>query len=347
LRCGTQEAAPCIYIPISQTLTTHMFIDHVKIYVKAGDGGDGCLSFHHDRFHRHPVPDGGHGGKGGDVIMRADGNVTTLLDFHYQQHIAAERGGHGGSNNKKGRSGQDLIVRVPCGTILYDAKDNLIMRDLVDIGDEVVVAKGGFGGRGNSGGKLATKGRQGEPRELALELKLIADVGIVGYPNAGKSTLLSKISSARPKIAGYPFTTKEPVLGVVKLYADGSPFVVADIPGLIEGAHAGKGLGDKFLRHVERTRILIHLVDISALEGRDPYIDYAKVNEELRLYSKELSKRPQILALNKTDLPTSKDNIKAFRSRVRKKAYPISALNGDGLGELLKEVYKKLKGLER
>jgi GTP-binding protein len=222
-----------------------------------------------------------------------------------------------------------------------------MVTDLLNPGDEVVVARGGEGGRGNAGGKVATKGKRGESREIILELKLIADVGIVGYPNAGKSTLLSKISSARPKIADYPFTTREPVLGVVKPYEDGPAFVVADIPGLIEGAHAGRGLGDKFLRHIERTRVLIHLVDISGMEGRDPCSDYAKVNRELALYSKELARKPQLVALNKIDLPPARENTKVFRARVKKKVFPISALTGDGLASLVKAVYEKLRSLTR
>ncbi len=324
-----------------------MFIDQVKIYVKAGDGGDGCASLHKDRFHRYPVPDGGPGGKGGDVIIRTDENVSTLLDLHFQQHPTAERGGHGSSNNKKGRSGKDLIVHVPRGTVVRDARDGSPLRDLVDNDDEAVVARGGEGGRGNTGGKEATEGEKGESREILLELKLIADVGIVGYPNAGKSTLLSTISSARPKIADYPFTTKEPVLGVVRVYEDSPPIVVADIPGLIEGAHAGKGLGDTFLRHIERTRLLVHLVDISGREGRDPYSDFSKVNRELTLYSKELAKRTQVVALNKIDLLPSEERIREFRAKSRKKVFPVSAQTGEGIERLLRAVYKKLTHITR
>ena len=319
-----------------------MFPDYARIRLKAGGGGDGCSSIYRDKYNRRGTPDGGPGGKGGDVIIRADSNIHTLLDFNYRRHITAERGAHGGSNNKKGRSGSDLTVLVPPGTIIRSAADNLVLRDLVRQGDEVVIVKGGWPGRGNSGGREATRGAPGEEREVILELKLIADVGIVGYPNSGKSTLISKISSARPKIADYPFTTKEPVLGVVKLYDDAS-FVVADIPGLIEGAHHGRGLGDRFLRHIERTRALIHLVDISGQEGRTPWDDYSVVVKELKLYSRELAGRPQIIALNKTDLPGSTENIKAFRRHTRKKTYDISALTGDGVKKMLNEVYKLLK----
>ncbi len=319
-----------------------MFIDQARIYIKAGDGGDGCSSIYRDKYNRRGRFDGGPGGIGGRVILKADCNIQTLLDFQYHKHLAAERGGHGGSNNKKGRSGGDLIVLVPPGTIIRDANEGLVLRDLVKPGDEVIIAKGGMGGRGNAGGREATAGKPGEEREVLLELKLIADVGIIGYPNAGKSTLISKISSARPKIANYPFTTKEPVLGVVKPH-EGVSFVVADIPGLIEGAHHGRGLGDKFLRHIERTRVLIHLVDISGQEGRSPWSDYAAVGGELKLYSKELAKRPQVIALNKIDLPGSRENITAFRKKTRKKAFPVSALTGDGVKRLLNEVYKLLK----
>ena len=320
-----------------------MFIDDLKVYVKAGGGGDGCSSLNKDRYHKYGVPDGGPGGKGGDIKLRADENIATLLDFQFRQHFEGERGGHGGSNNKKGRSGEDMVLLVPPGTVIRDAIEGFVLRDLTKAGEEVIVARGGRGGNGNSGGRIARKGSPGEAKELRLELKVIADVGIVGYPNSGKSTLLSRISSARPKIANYPFTTKEPCLGVVKLYEDSSPFVVADIPGLIENAHKGRGLGDKFLRHIERTRILVHLIDISGFEGRDPYKDYLNINKELQSYSKELAAKTQIIALNKIDIAGSKDNITPFRKKAKKKVYSISALTGEGVSELLREVYKKLK----
>ncbi len=320
-----------------------MFIDDLKIHVKAGKGGDGCSSLNKDRYHKYGVPDGGPGGKGGDIKFRADGNIATLLDFQFRQHFEGERGGHGSSNNKKGRSGEDMVLLVPPGTVIRDTREGFVLRDLTKAGDEVVVARGGRGGNGNSGGRMARKGSPGEARELRLELKVIADVGIVGYPNCGKSTLLSRISSARPKIANYPFTTKEPCLGVVKLYEDSAPFVVADIPGLIENAHKGRGLGDKFLRHIERTRILVHLVDISGFEGREPYKDYLDINKELKSYSRLLAGKTQIIALNKIDMAGAKKNIAAFKGRVKKRIYPISALTGEGVGELLKGVYEKLK----
>jgi len=322
-----------------------MFIDEARIHVKAGDGGDGCSSLYRDRVNRIGSPDGGPGGGGGDVIFEADSNAHTLLDFQYRRHFKADSGSNGSSNHKKGARGSPLHIKVPPGTLIKDDSTGLVLRDLTKPGDSVVIARGGEGGRGNSRGREATKGAAGEEKVIRLELKLLADAGIIGYPNAGKSTLISKISSARPKIANYPFTTKEPVLGVVKLY-DGEAIVVTDIPGLIEDAHKGKGLGHKFLRHVERTKILLHLVDIAACDGREPYSDYVNLNKELKLYSKELSAKPQIVALNKIDCPETAKNVKIFKKRLRgKKVFAISALTGEGVEELLKEARKKLKSL--
>ncbi|MDP2913258.1 MAG: GTPase ObgE [Candidatus Omnitrophota bacterium] len=322
-----------------------MFIDVSKIYVKAGDGGKGCHSFYRDKWNRVGSPDGGPGGDGGAVIIEADFNIHTLLDFQYRQHHKAESGTHGSSNHKKGREGIDLRIKVPPGTLIKDANTGMILRDLVKPGDLVTIAKGGGGGRGNSRGRDAECGAPGEEKKLILELKLIADAGIIGYPNVGKSTLISKISSARPKIANYPFTTKEPALGVVN-FSEGRTMVVADIPGLIEGAHAGRGLGHEFLRHVERTKILIHIVDCSASEGRVPHSDYVNLNNELKLYSKELAKKPQVIALNKMDCPHAKANLKGFKKCLKgKKIFPISAVTGEGIKELLDAVYKKVKGL--
>jgi GTP-binding protein len=324
-----------------------VFVDEAKVYVKAGDGGDGCNSMYRDRSNRYGRPDGGPGGNGADAVFEADQNIHTLLDFQYRQHFQAESGGHGSSNHKKGRCGQALHIKVPPGTIIKDAQTGLVMRELVHPGDHVIIARGGAGGHGNSRHRAAQAGAIGEEKTVILELKLIADVGIVGYPNAGKSTLISRISSARPKIAGYPFTTKEPVLGVVKIH-DGVNIVVAEIPGLIEGAHLGKGLGDRFLRHVERTKVLIHLVDIAACDCRDPYKDYIKLNKELRLYSRELIKKTQVIALNKSDLEQSKDNIKKFRKHMRGvRVFPISGVTGDGIKELLAAVYKKVGGKKK
>jgi GTP-binding protein len=324
-----------------------VFVDEAKVYVKAGDGGDGCNSMYRDRFHRYGRPDGGHGGNGADVMFEADQNIHTLLDFQYRQHFQAESGNHGSSNHKKGRCGEALRVKVPPGTIIKDAPSGLVLRELVSPGDHVIIAKGGAGGHGNSKQRAAQPGLPGEEKTVLLELKLIADVGIVGYPNAGKSTLISSVSSARPKIANYPFTTKEPVLGVVRIH-EGVNLVVAEIPGLIEGAHLGKGLGDRFLKHIERTKVLIHLVDIAACDCRDPYKDYTKLNKELKLYSKELMKKPQVIALNKCDLEQSKENIKKFRKHMRGvKTFPISAATGEGVKELMAAVYKKVSALKK
>ena len=324
-----------------------MFVDQAKILIKAGDGGNGCNSMYRDRYHRYGRPDGGEGGKGGDVVFEADANIHTLLDFQYRQHFTAQSGGHGSSNHKKGRYGEDLLIKIPPGTIIKDAGNGLVLRELIGRVDRVIIAKGGHGGRGNSKHLQAMPGLPGDEKLVVLELKLIADVGIVGYPNAGKSTLISRISSARPRIADYPFTTKEPVLGVVKINKEAS-LVVAEIPGLIEGAHLGKGLGDRFLRHIERTKVLIHLVDISAYEGRDPYKDYINLNKELRLYSKELIKKEQFIALNKSDLESAAGNIKKFKKHIRgKKIFPISAVTGAGVKELLSAAYKEVRKKEQ
>ncbi len=323
-----------------------MFIDEAKIYVKAGNGGDGCHSFYRDRWNIAGSPDGGPGGDGGNVVFKVDENVQTLLDFQYRQHHEAERGYHASSNHKKGHRGQDLVIKVPPGTLIKDAATGLILRDLLKVGDSVIIAKGGKGGKGNSKNYDRDYGAPGEEKKVILELKIMADVGIVGFPNAGKSTLISIISSAHPKIANYPFTTKEPVLGVVKMYEEAS-MVVAEIPGIIEGAHEGRGLGDKFLKHVERTKVLIHLVDISGYEGRDPYQDHKKLNHELKAYSKELAKKPQIIALNKMDVTGAKEHLKKFKKRFgRTRVYPISAVTKEGVPALLEAVYKKVKSLK-
>ena len=318
-----------------------MFIDHAGINLKAGDGGDGCHSFSKGKFQRYKRPDGGDGGKGGDIIIKADNNVQTLVDFYYRKHFKAESGSNASSNHKKGAEGKDLLVRVPLGTIIRDRDEDITYCDLDEVGRSVVIVKGGEGGRGNSRFREATPGKDGEEKNITLELKLVADVGIIGYPNVGKSSLVSRISKAKVKVANYPFTTKTPTLGMVKLGPERS-FVICDIPGLIKGAHAGKGLGDDFLRHVERTRILIHMVDMAAVEAREPALDLASINKELGLYNAELLKRPQIIAANKMDLPSALENLKDFKKKVRKKIYPISCATGEGIKELLEAVYKKL-----
>lgn len=317
-----------------------MFIDQAKIFVRGGHGGKGCQSFYRDKYTRRGIPDGGDGGKGSDIIIKADRNLYTLLDFRYNRHFYGINGGHGSGKHKKGKDAANIIIRVPVGTTVKDIKTDCTLRDLDKDREEVTVAYGGKGGLGNRHRKEASDGEPGEEKELLLDLKLIAEVGIVGFPNAGKSTLVSNISNAHPKIAAYPFTTKSPVLGVVGCLD--RAFIVADIPGLIEGSSRGRGLGDKFLRHVERTKIIIHLVDISGCEGRNPVEDYRIVNKELRNYSEGLYRKPQLIAANKMDLAGADSNLKRFMKAVKKRVYPISALKKEGLEELIEAIAEKL-----
>ncbi|MDI6758990.1 MAG: GTPase ObgE [Candidatus Omnitrophota bacterium] len=335
-----------------------MFIDQAKIYVKAGNGGKGCCSFYRDKYTRYGIPNGGDGGRGSDIIIKADRNLKTLLDFQYNRIFRGLGGAHGSSNTKRGKNAESLIIRVPVGTVIRDLKTDCVLRDLDKDGEQVLVACAGKGGLGNKHFRLepgvsssmgrerrrycdeAMPGEAGEEKDLLLDLKLIADIGVVGFPNAGKSTLISNISNAHPKIANYPFTTKSPVLGVVN-YKDKS-FVIADIPGLIEGSSKGKGLGDKFLRHIERTKFLIHLIDMSSSEGRDALLDYKTINEELKKYDEGVYKKPQIIAANKMDLESAALNLKRFRKHIKKKIYPISALKKEGLEELIEAAAEKL-----
>ena len=317
-----------------------MFIDSAKIELRAGSGGKGCKSLYRDKYQRQGKADGGDGGKGADIIFRADHNLLTLLDFQHHRHFFGVHGGHGSSNHKKGRTAEDVIVRVPVGTIIQDAATGMVLRDLNEDGQEVTVAKGGKGGIGNWHRKEATPGEPGEQRTVILDLKLLADVGVIGFPNAGKSTLITAISNARPKIAAYPFTTMGPVLGVVD--ATHRQFVIADLPGLIEGASEGRGLGDKFLKHVERTKLLIHVVDMAGFEGRDPLDDYKKINLELKNYSKDVYKKPQVICANKMDIAGAGENLKKFKRSVKKPIYAVSALEKENLGELIDAVAKKL-----
>ncbi len=317
-----------------------MFIDSAKIYVKAGSGGKGCRSFYRDKYNRRGIPDGGDAGSGSDIIIKADRNLYTLLDFQYQRHFYGSNGGHGSGNNKKGKDAPEVIIRVPLGTVIRDVKTNCLLRDLQKDLEEVIVAHGGKGGLGNQHRLEPTPAEPGEEKELLLDLKFIAEVGVVGFPNAGKSTLISNISNAHPKIAAYPFTTKSPVLGVVK--SRERNFVIADIPGLISGSSRGRGLGDRFLRHIERTKILLHLVDMSGFEGRDPIEDYKTINEELKNYSKEVYKKTQLIAANKMDLEGASNNLGRFKKAVKKKVYPISALKKEGLEELIEAVGEEL-----
>jgi GTPase len=333
-----------------------MFIDRAKVYVKSGDGGNGSVSFRREKYVPLGGPDGGDAGKGGDVILEVDPNMTTLLDFTYNKKYIAEKGVNGSGSNCSGRSGENLHIKVPIGTIVRDVETNKIMADLSHIGDEFVVVKGGKGGKGNA--RFATSTRQapnfaepgmpGEERNIELELKLLADVGLVGFPNVGKSTLLSVVSKARPKIANYHFTTLKPNLGVVDVPGVTS-FVMADIPGIIEGAAEGVGLGLDFLKHIERTRVLIHIVDISGVEGRDPFEDFLKINDELKKYSVKLWDRPQIVAANKSDMLFDDEAFVNFENKVKElgydKVFKISAATNSGVSELLKEAARVLSNI--
>ena len=332
-----------------------MFIDRAKVHIKAGDGGNGKVSFHREKYVSAGGPDGGDGGKGGDVVFIADEGLRTLIDFKYKRKYEAEPGEHGGAGNCSGKSGKELVIKVPPGTIVKDETTGRILADIKKLGERVIIAKGGKGGAGNQHFATPTRqvpsfakpGNPGEEYQVELEMKLIADVGLVGYPNAGKSTILSVVSAATPKIADYPFTTLEPNLGVVSL-DKGNSFVLADIPGLIEGAHEGVGLGFEFLRHVERTRLLIHVVDMAAVDGRDPLSDFETINEELRKYNPKLAERPQVIAANKLDLPEGKENLESFQKAVEVKGYkvfPISAATNAGIKELMFSVAAQLSEL--
>lgn len=324
------------------------FIDEAKISVKAGDGGNGCISFRHEKYIPKGGPDGGNGARGGSIIIRADRQLNTLLDFKYKRSYRAERGENGRGKDQGGKSGKDEVVKVPCGTLVRDALKGKIIVDLVHNGDEFIIAHGGKGGRGNGefatptnqAPRFAEPGTPGEERELVLELKLLADVGLVGFPNAGKSTLISVVSAAKPKIADYPFTTLAPNLGLVR-YAEGNSFVIADIPGLIEGAHEGKGLGIQFIRHIERTRVLVFLIESIS---EDPKKDFQILLNELTSYKPTIAKKKKIVALTKMDIVDEADkkkleNIKFGRGVV---TIPISAVSGEGLRELLDEMWKVL-----
>ncbi|MFO7263023.1 MAG: GTPase ObgE [Bacillaceae bacterium G1] len=329
-----------------------MFVDTARIYVKAGDGGNGAIAFRREKHVPRGGPAGGDGGRGGDVVVVADEGLRTLMDFRYQRHFKAERGENGRGKNQNGADGEDLIIRVPVGTLIYD-EDGRLLADLTTHQQRVVVAKGGRGGRGNTrfasaknpAPYISENGEPGEERWLQLELKLLADVGLIGFPSVGKSTLLASVSAARPKIADYHFTTLSPNLGVVDV-GDGRSFVLADLPGLIEGAHQGVGLGHEFLRHAERTRCLIHVIDMAAIEGRDPVNDYHLINRELALYSPALARRPQVVAANKMDLPDAARNLERFRREVPDvPVFPISAATGEGVRALMLAVAEMLERL--
>ncbi len=332
-----------------------MFVDQAEIEIRAGDGGDGAVHFRREKFVPRGGPDGGDGGDGGDVILVADPDLHTLLDFKYESVFAAESGVDGAGKTCDGKNGADCIVRVPPGTMVYDEASGQQVADLVVAGDRLIAACGGEGGRGNTAFATAThqtprfaeQGLPGESCRLRLELRIIADVGVIGFPNAGKSTLISHLSAAQPKIASYPFTTLQPQLGVVRL-GDERQFVIADMPGLIEGAHTGRGLGDRFLRHIRRTRLLLHMLDVAAVDQRDPLEDYENLNAELTAYDEQVGALPQLVALNKIDLPDSEVFLpicQEYFAERRIPVYAISAVTGAGLTQLVGAVAEKLEEL--
>ena len=340
-----------------------MFIDEAKIWVKAGDGGHGCVSFRREKFVPKGGPDGGNGGKGGSVYFQAVPDLDTLLDFAGKHHYKAQNGKPGEGKNKNGPGGEDLIITVPAGTLIYDKDTEILLKDLNKPGMKVCICRGGRGGKGNKAfttstqqaPRFAQEGKPGQERNLRLELKLIADVGLVGMPNAGKSTLISRVSAARPKIANYPFTTLHPVLGIVEL-SDFRRFVMADIPGLIEGAHSGAGLGHEFLRHIERTKIILHMLDITPEDNSDPVQNYHKIRNELTLHSIILTQKPELIALNKIDLDCDGQIVKDITERLlAEKTTPenapsssplvmaVSAVTGAGIKELNEALWKMIK----
>jgi GTP-binding protein len=331
------------------------FIDEAIITVRSGDGGNGCLSFRREKYVPLGGPDGGDGGKGGDVTLVSSQDRRTLYPFRFKHEFTAQRGGGGEGRQRTGKSGSDLVIEVPPGTIVRDAETGDIIKDFCLPGESFIIARGGRGGKGNTHFKSSTHrtprfaqpGEAGEVKQLKLELKLLADVGIIGFPNAGKSTLISVISAARPKIADYPFTTLVPNLGVVKA-GDREPFVVADIPGLIAGAHTGAGLGIHFLRHIERTRMLVHLIDASAIDPEKPLEAYDAINTELSSYSPDLARKPQIIALNKLDLPGTEERARAFKAALKKRTrlYLISAATVKGVDQLLAQISNRLDELK-
>ena len=329
-------------------------MDTARIQVKAGDGGNGCISFRREKYVPRGGPDGGDGGNGGNVRLVATPGMSTLIDLHHNPRQVAKNGGHGTGKQRDGADGPDCIVKVPAGTIVRDLDTTELLADLTELDETVVVARGGIGGKGNARFKSSTfqaprvaeKGEPGEEREISLEVKVIADVGLVGYPNAGKSTLLARTSAATPKIAAYPFTTLRPNLGVVRINREQN-FVLADIPGLIEGAHKGAGLGHQFLRHIERTKMLIHVIDLNATDGRDPIEDYEQLNRELGHYNELLTKLPQIIALNKIDMPDAEANLERVEKYFgKRKVFPISAVTGAGVPPLIQQAYRSLQYLE-
>ena len=334
-----------------------MFIDRAKISIKAGDGGDGMSSFRREKYAPKGGPNGGDGGRGGDIVFLADRNMNTLLDFRYKKKFKAQKGGDGEDTNKFGRHAEAVVIKVPVGTLVFDEETDELIADLIEDGQTAIVGRGGRGGRGNArfansvnrAPTFAEHGEPGEERTLRMELKLLADVGLVGYPSVGKSSIIATVSAARPDIAAYHFTTLTPVLGIVRI-DDQTNFVMADIPGLIEGAHEGKGLGHDFLRHIERTRLIVHVLDVSGMEGRDPMEDYRKINKELAAYNERLSSRPQIIAANKMDLPDARSNYPAIESALKaegREVFPVSAATGEGLQPLVQRIAEMLVTLPK
>ena len=328
------------------------FIDEAKIYVKAGDGGRGCISFRREKFVPRGGPDGGNGGKGGDIIMRASESHRTLLDLKYKQHHRVKHGGHGKGSDRTGHNSLDIEIIVPVGTLVKDSETGELIADLAVDGQTSIVAKGGAGGKGNAwfatsvnqAPRYAQDGIKGEERWIMLELKLLADVGIIGLPNVGKSTFISKVSAAKPKIADYPFTTLVPHLGVVR-YGNFETFVIADIPGLIKGAHEGMGMGTRFLRHIERTSVLLHILDISHESHSDAWQDFETVNRELTLFRPSLREKPQVVAINKFDLPLTRERVKKeidIFERNGVKVLTFSAITGEGIDSVINEITRKL-----
>jgi GTPase len=333
-----------------------MFVDQVRVYVKAGDGGNGLVAYRREKYVPLGGPAGGDGGDGGDVVFKVDEGLNTLMDFRYNRHFKAKRGENGMSKNQHGKNASPLVVSVPPGTTVIDEDTDQVIADLVVHGQEAIIARGGRGGRGNSrfatprnpAPDFAENGEPGEERNIKVELKLIADVGLVGFPSVGKSTFLSVVSAARPKIADYHFTTLAPNLGVVDT-GDGRSFVLADLPGLIEGAHEGVGLGYQFLRHVERTRVIIHVIDMAGTEGRDPFDDYEKINNELKEYDEKLLRRPQVIAANKMDMPEAEENLMKFKEQLDDEVpvFAISTLTKSGLRDLLYTVADLLEKIPK
>lgn len=331
-----------------------MFVDEAVVEVYAGDGGNGCLAFRREKYVAMGGPFGGNGGKGSDIVFKADSGLNTLLDFKYKRIIKGSRGDNGMGKGMHGKNATDVIIKVPLGTVVTDMESGLIIADLTKQDEEAIIAAGGRGGRGNiafatrsnPAPNYAENGEPGEYRKVKIELKLMADVGLVGMPSVGKSTFISKVSASKPKIADYHFTTLKPNLGVVKTN-DNRSFVVADLPGLIEGASLGHGLGDQFLKHVERTRVIAHIIDMNATEGRDPFEDYEIINKELENFNKKILEKPQIIIANKMDMPDAKRNIEIFKKKVDVPVYEISAINGEGINKVLYALADMLDSIQK